>query len=82
MQVWVLLSRDFIALVFLSCLLASPVAFYFLRNWLDKYPYRISIGAGVFVMAAVVAILITVLTVSFQAIRAALASPSRTLRSE
>ncbi|HXB09227.1 MAG TPA: ABC transporter permease [Puia sp.] len=82
LQVWVLLSRDFVVLVFLSCVLASPVAFYFLRNWLDKYPYRISIGAGVFFMAAAIALLITVLTISFQAIKAGLRNPALTLRSE
>jgi putative ABC transport system permease protein len=82
MQIWVLLSRDFIQLVFLSCALATPVAWYFLHNWLDKYQYRISIGPGVFILAAVIAMLITFLTISFQAIKAAMASPARTLRSE
>ena len=81
-QVWLLLSRDFIVLVFISGLIASPVAFYFLQNWLLKYDYRISIGAGVFVMAAVVALVITIVTISFQAIRAAVANPVRSLRSE
>src|SRR5258708_27813158 len=82
MQVWTLLSRDFVVLVFLSCGVASPLAFYFLRNWLDKYPYRITIGAGVFLLAAAIALLITVLTISFQAIKAALRNPAQTLRSE
>ena len=44
-QVWLLLSKDFIVLVLISCVIASPVAFYFLQNWLLKYDYRISIGA-------------------------------------
>jgi len=69
-QVWLLLSK------------ASPVALYYLHNWLLKYEYRISIGPGVFLLAAVVALTITIVTVSFQAIKAALANPVKSLRSE
>lgn len=82
LQIWVLLSRDFILLVLISCLLASPVAYYFLDGWLQKYPYRINIGLGVFLTAAVLALLITVVTISFQAMRAAVANPVKALRSE
>jgi putative ABC transport system permease protein len=81
-QVWLLLSKDFIVLVVISCVIASPVALYFLSNWLQKYDYRISIGPGVFIVSGVVAIVITLLTISFQAIRAALANPVKSLRSE
>jgi putative ABC transport system permease protein len=81
-QVWLLLSKDFVVLVLISCVVASPVALYFLRNWLQKYEYRISIGPMVFVAAAFAAVLITVITVSFQAIRAGLASPTNSLHSE
>ena len=81
-QVWLLLSADFIVLVVISCVIASPVAFYYLHGWLQKYTYRVGIGAGVFVASAVVAIIITLLTISFQAIRAALANPVKSLRSE
>jgi putative ABC transport system permease protein len=81
-QVWVLLSGDFILLVVISCVIASPVALYFLSNWLQKYEYRIAIGPGVFVLSAVMAIIITLITISFQAIKAALANPVRSLRSE
>jgi putative ABC transport system permease protein len=81
-QVWLLLSKDFIGLVFLSCLIASPLAFYFLQNWLMKYDYRIGIGAGVFVAAGMMALLITIATVSFQAIKAAVANPVNSLRTE
>ena len=79
-QVWMLLSKDFLLLVVISCVIASPIALYFLHNWLQQYDYRISIGPGVFVLAAAAAILITLLTVSFQAIRAALANPVESLR--
>ncbi|MEO8861112.1 MAG: ABC transporter permease [Ginsengibacter sp.] len=81
-QVWMLLSKDFIVLVFLSCLIASPIAYYFLHDWLMKYSYRINIGAGVFLLAALVAILITIITVSYQAIKAAVENPVDSLRSE
>ncbi len=81
-QVWLLLSRDFVVLVVISCIIASPVAFYYLHNWLQKYPYRVSIGAGVFIASGIAAIVITLVTISFQAIKAALANPVKSLRSE
>ncbi|MHA4808972.1 ABC transporter permease [Flavitalea flava] len=81
-QVLVLLSGDFMLLVILSCVIASPVAYYFMNQWLDGYYYRIQINPLVFVAAAVVAILITAVTVSFQSIRTALMNPVRSLRSE
>jgi len=81
-QVWLLLSTDFILLVGISCVIASPIAYYFLHNWLQKYDYRIGIGPLVFVLASVMAIVITLITVSFQAINAALANPVKSLRSE
>jgi putative ABC transport system permease protein len=81
-QVWMLLSKDFIVLVLISCVIASPLAFYFLSDWLQKYDYRINIGAGVFVVSALVAIAITIITISFQAIKAAIANPVKSLRTE
>ncbi|MEO5563083.1 MAG: FtsX-like permease family protein, partial [Chitinophagaceae bacterium] len=81
-QVWLLLSKEFILLVLISSLIASPLALYFLQNWLQKYQYRIAIGPWVFVAAAIGAIVITIVTVSFQAIRAAIANPVKSLRTE
>lgn len=81
-QVWLLLSKDFIVLVLISCLIAAPVSFYFLKNWLMNYDYRISIGAGVFIGGGLLALLITIITISFQAIKAALANPVKSLRTE
>jgi putative ABC transport system permease protein len=81
-QLWLLLSKDFLALVLVSCIVASPLAYYFLHGWLQKYDYRITIGPWVFVVAAGMALLITLATVSFQAIRGALVNPTRSLRSE
>jgi ABC-type antimicrobial peptide transport system permease subunit len=81
-QVWVLLSKDFVLLVLISCLIAAPVSFYFLHNWLMNYDYRINIGVGVFVLSAVLSLVITVITISFQSIRAALTNPVKSLRTE
>jgi putative ABC transport system permease protein len=81
-QVWLLLSKDFMLLVLLSCVMASPVALYYLHNWLLKYDYRISIGPGVFIISGVTALIITLFTVSFQAVKAAIANPVKSLRSE
>ncbi|HTS44381.1 MAG TPA: FtsX-like permease family protein, partial [Puia sp.] len=81
-QVWLLLSKDFIVLVLISCLIAAPVSFYFLHSWLMNYDYRISIGAGVFVLSGLIALLIAVITVSFQSIKAAFANPVKSLRTE
>jgi ABC-type antimicrobial peptide transport system permease subunit len=81
-QVWLLLSKEFIVLILISSVIASPIALYFLSGWLQKYSYRISIGASVFFWAAFTALVITLITISFQAIKAALANPVRSLRSE
>ncbi|HEY4965980.1 MAG TPA: FtsX-like permease family protein [Puia sp.] len=81
-SLWQLLSKDFVKLVLISCVIAIPVAYYFMNQWLKDYEYKINIGVGVFVMVIGVSILITLVTVSFQAIRAARANPTRSLRSE
>jgi ABC-type antimicrobial peptide transport system permease subunit len=81
-QVWLLLSKDFIVLVLISCVIASPVAFYYMHDWLQQYDYRILISPLVFIVAAIAAIMITVITISFQAIKAALTNPVQSLRSE
>ena len=81
-QVWILLSKDFILLVVISCAIASPFAYYFLQKWLQKYDYRISIGPGVFLISALAAIVVTLITISFQSIKAALANPVKSLKME
>jgi putative ABC transport system permease protein len=81
-QVWYLLSKDFVMLVLISCVIASPLALYFLQNWLQRFDYRVSIGPWVFVAAALAAVVITILTISFQAIKAAVANPVKSLRTE
>jgi ABC-type antimicrobial peptide transport system permease subunit len=77
-----LLSRDFLKLVILSILIASPVAWWAMSNWLKSYPYRISIEWWVFALAGFSAILIALLTISFQSVKAALANPVKSLRTE
>ncbi len=81
-NVWRLLSSEFFGLVLISCIIATPIAWYYLKNWLINYDYRISIGWEAFAAAASVALIITLLTVSFQAIKAAIANPVKSLRSE
>jgi predicted permease len=81
-QIWLLLSKDFIFLVLISCLIASPMAWYFLQNWLQKYDYRVDLQWSVFIGSALAALLITVITISFQSIRAANANPVKSLRTE
>lgn len=77
-----LLTRDFLVLVLLAVLTASPLAWYALDNWLEGFAYRITMHWWVFVLAGVVAILVAFATVSYQTIRAALMNPVRSLRSE
>lgn len=81
-QVWLLLSKDFVVLVVLSCIIAAPVTSYLLQGWLQQYEYRVNIGAGVLLATALVAVVITIITVSFQSVRAALANPVKSLRAE
>jgi putative ABC transport system permease protein len=81
-QVWQLLSKDFILLVILSCLISAPVAAYGLTQWLKYYDYRTDISPWVFVVSSFGALIITLFTVSFQAIKAGVANPVRSLRSE
>ncbi len=77
-----LLSKDFLRLVGLSCIIAFPIAWWAINNWLQSYQYRISINWWVFVVAGVLAMVIALATVSFQAIKAALTNPVKSLRSE
>jgi ABC-type antimicrobial peptide transport system permease subunit len=77
-----LLSMEFVRLVLISVVIAVPVAWYVMSRWLGGYAYRVSIGWGVFLVAGVMAVVIALATVSFQAIRAARANPVKSLRSE
>jgi putative ABC transport system permease protein len=77
-----LLSVKFILLVLLSVIVASPIAWYFMNKWLQNFAYRVSIEWWIFVVAAIIAVLIALITVSFQAIKAAVANPVKSLRTE
>ncbi len=77
-----LLSKDFLKLVFVAFLVASPLAYFFMEKWLADFAYRTNIGWWVFVVAGVMAVVVAFLTVSFQSMKAALANPVNSLRSE
>jgi ABC-type lipoprotein release transport system permease subunit len=77
-----MLSKDFLKLVMLSLLIATPLAWYFMNDWLQGFAYRIQINILIFLLAGAMALLIAIFTVSFQAIKAALANPVKSLRSE
>jgi putative ABC transport system permease protein len=77
-----LLSREFLQLVVLSVLIAFPLAWVMMHQWLLQYAYRIGVEWWIFVVAGLLAVLIALVTVSAHSIRAALTNPARTLRSE
>ncbi|MEO6631783.1 MAG: FtsX-like permease family protein [Mucilaginibacter sp.] len=79
---WQLLSKDFAILVLLSIVIASPIAYYFMHNWLRNYQYHTDVAWWIFIVTAIGAILITLITVSFQSIKAALANPIKSLKTE
>ena len=81
-QVWSLLTRDFVILVLLSAVIAMPLAWYVMRDWLRQYTYRTQISWGIFAVTFGGALLLTLLTVSYQAIRAGLTNPAKSLRTE
>jgi ABC-type antimicrobial peptide transport system permease subunit len=81
-NLWRLLSKDFVALVIISFLIAAPIAYYFMHNWLQNYQYRASISWWIFAATGIGALMITLLTVSYQAIKAALMNPVESLRTE
>ncbi len=81
-RLWGLLSRDFVLLVGIAFALAAPLAWDVMQGWLRQYPYRVTISVWVFVLTMGLAMLITLATVSWQAVRAARANPVKSLRTE
>jgi putative ABC transport system permease protein len=81
-NLWGMLSKDFLILVIISLVFAMPFAWYVMHNWLQKYQYRSDIAWWIFVAAGVGSLTITLLTVSYQSIKAAMANPVNSLRSE
>lgn len=76
------LSADFLKLVILSAVIAAPAAWWAMRKWLENYPYHIPISIWMFVLAALLVVIVALVTVSFQAIKAAITNPVNSLRSE
>jgi putative ABC transport system permease protein len=81
-NLWGMLSKEFVLLVLISCVIATPLAWYYLDGWLKKYQYHTEISWWVFLLSCAGAMLITLMTVSAQAIKAAIANPVKSLRSE
>jgi len=77
-----MLSKDFLKLVLISLLIAFPISWYLMSNWLQSFAYRIDLNIGVFLLAGIATIIITIITISYQSIKAAIANPVRSLRSE
>ncbi|MBO9634010.1 MAG: FtsX-like permease family protein, partial [Chitinophagaceae bacterium] len=77
-----LLSKEFIWLAAISFLVSAPLAWFFMHKWLQNFAYRISIGWYVFAIAGTAALLIGLFTISFQAVKAAIANPVKSLRTE
>ena len=81
-NVWNMLSKDFLKLVIISCFIAVPIAYYIMNGWLQEYPYRVILKWWIFALAMIGAMLVSIITVSFQAIKAARTDPARSLRTE
>lgn len=81
-NLWSLLSKDFVVLVIISLMFATPIAYYFMHQWLQDYQYRSGMEWWIFALTGVGAMAITLLTVSYQSIKAALANPVKSLKTE
>ncbi len=81
-SVWNLLSKDFVILVIISFLISVPLSYYFMHSWLQNYTYRTELSWWIFAAAGIGLLLITILVVSFEAIKAAIANPVKSLRTE
>ena len=81
-NLWQMLSKDFVVLVVISCVVAMPTAYYFLGAWLKQYEYRTEMPWWIFAAVSLAALILTLLTVSYQAVKAALMKPVKSLRAE
>lgn len=81
-SLWKMLSWDFVILIAIACVIALPMAYYFMNDWLQTYQYRTNISWWIFVSTTIGSLGITLITVSYQSIKAALANPVKSLRSE
>jgi hypothetical protein len=81
-NIFILLGKEFANLTIIAIVIASPIAWYFMEQWLSDFVYRVSIGWWVFVLSGFIAMLITICTISYQTIRAAIANPVKNLKAE
>jgi ABC-type antimicrobial peptide transport system permease subunit len=81
-SIWNLLSKEFVALVIISFLVSIPISYYFISGWLENYYYRTNVSWWIFVVAGMIALIISILVVSIQVIKAALVNPVKSLRTE
>ncbi|HVU84407.1 MAG TPA: hypothetical protein VHC50_06180, partial [Puia sp.] len=81
-QIAIMLSMGFLKLIGVALLIALPVAWWIMNEWLHSFAYRIDMGPGIFLVAGVAVILITLCTISIQSIRAAVANPVKNLKAE
>jgi len=77
-----MLSKDFIKLILIAVVIATPIAWYYMEHWLQDFAYRTRISWWIFALSALVAVIIALVTISFQSIRAAIANPITSLRTE
>lgn len=81
-MITVMLTSDFLKLVGIACLISTPIAWYFSKEWLQNYPYRMNLSLWIFVGAGIIAFIIAILTISFRTIKAAMQNPVKSLRTE
>jgi putative ABC transport system permease protein len=77
-----MVSKDFVILIIIALFIASPVAWYFMNEWLETFAYRINISGWVFLLAGISAVTIALITIAYQAVKASLANPVKSLRIE
>jgi len=77
-----LLSKDFLKLILIAFVIAIPVALYFMQRWLEGFAYRVQVSWWIFLVAGAIAFFIAIITISFQSIKAAIANPVKSLRTE
>jgi putative ABC transport system permease protein len=77
-----LMAGDFVKLVLVAVVIASPIAYYAMNSWMQSFNYRINIGGWIFLVSGLIAVVIALMTVGYQAIRSALANPVNSLRSD
>jgi len=77
-----LLSRDYVMLIVIALVISVPITWYFMTTWMSTFEYKVGIGAGTFLLAGGVSLLIALLTISYEAIKAAWSQPAETLKYE